>query len=194
LIKYLEDKMHNSEKKIREAAMPLLKSHRTYIDIGAAAGDTAHPFVNEFKTVICFEPNPKQAQLISSECKVHQFALADYEGTADLMMPPGKDNLEYASIDAKRIKRWDKPNAIQRVKVKKLDQFVFDDVDFIKIDVEQGEMAVILGGEHTIRKHRPLIMFENKRNENRPTAEVLRSWGYEIKTYKTELLALWPTR
>ena len=53
-----------SEYKINEWALPKLKQFRTYIDIGAGNGDKTLPYVEKFKRVYAFEPNPKTNQLI----------------------------------------------------------------------------------------------------------------------------------
>lgn len=55
--------------------------------------------------------------------------------------------------------------------------------DFLKIDVEGMEWHVVVGGEQTIRKHRPVIMFEENGLNARynvsagEVGAVLESWG-----------------
>jgi hypothetical protein len=41
-----------------------------------------------------------------------------------------------------------------------LDMFGFDDVDYIKIDVEGFEKKVLLGARRTLDRHNPLIVIE----------------------------------
>lgn len=183
--------MRGSEKKIRDAAFTRLSNWRTYIDIGAAGGDTANPFIDNFDNIICFEPNPNQARLIHPDITIYKCALADYTGTADLYMPEHSDNEEHASMAPERVKQWQNSRVIHSVQVHQLDSFKFVDVDFIKIDVEQGEMAVIKGAIETIKNSKPLIMWENKRRENVHVGELLKQMGYTIISHKTELLAQW---
>lgn len=45
--------------------------------------------------------------------------------------------------------------------VKALDEYQFDRVDWIKMDVEGCEVEVLRGAAETIRKHRPKILIEN---------------------------------
>ncbi len=69
------------------------------------------------------------------------------------------------------------------VPMRRLDSFGFEDVDFIKIDVEGFERAVIEGGERTIRTWRPNIVVEQKGNEaaygepRDAALTLLKSWG-----------------
>lgn len=50
--------------------------------------------------------------------------------------------------------------AKHEVKVKVLDNFNFEDVDFIKVDVEGYEFNVIKGGKETIKRNRPVVQLE----------------------------------
>ena len=73
--------------------------------------------------------------------------------------------------------------------MKCLDDYNFEDVDFIKIDVEWYELKVCQGAENTIKKYMPTIMFENKRNEADDCKEYLKSLGYATKWYKSDTVA-----
>ncbi len=58
--------------------------------------------------------------------------------------------------------------------MRRLDDFDFDDVDLIKIDVEGHEAKVIEGAEKTIRRTTPVLIVEiEQRHLNRPMEEVL---------------------
>ena len=46
------------------------------------------------------------------------------------------------------------------IKSRTLDSYEFDQLDFIKIDVEWFELRVLQGAENTIRKHKPIIYIE----------------------------------
>ena len=51
--------------------------------------------------------------------------------------------------------------------MKKLDDFEYDNLDFVKIDVEGYENKVILGAENTLKKHKPIIIVEQKKYSSR---------------------------
>jgi hypothetical protein len=69
-----------------------------------------------------------------------------------------------------------------------MDSLGLDDIDFIKIDTEGYEEAVLQGAEHTVLRDRPTIIVEQKRDMAkarfgfRPlgAVELLKSWGYRV--------------
>jgi hypothetical protein len=78
------------------------------------------------------------------------------------------------------------------VEIKQLDSFkFFENVDFIKIDVEQFEYFVILGALKTIKKNKPTIFFENKRNEADTVILLLLNLGYTVRKWKSDTIAFW---
>ena len=52
------------------------------------------------------------------------------------------------------------PGKTYHTKCFKLDDFEFEDIDFIKIDVEGFEKKVIQGAKNTIIKYNPLLVIE----------------------------------
>jgi FkbM family methyltransferase len=169
--------------KIREQAFPYIKKFGTYIDIGACEGHTTNPFLNEFSRIISFEPNPEIFHLISPLSEKYNVGLGDDEKNMILWLPNGRENPAHGSLV-----RYD--YGIQfSVKIKRLDDYHFTDVDFIKIDVEHFEMQVCLGGQETITNSWPTIYFENKRDE----AEHVRIWlenlGYKTIKFKSDTVA-----
>ena len=72
--------------KIRQWAWPFIKNFRTYIDVGALDGDTTKPFINDFKKVIAFEPNPEQYKLIPESIEKYKFRL----GLSSIKLSPEK--------------------------------------------------------------------------------------------------------
>lgn len=175
-----------SARKISSWAMPHVKRFRTYIDIGASVGNTSVPYIDTFQQIIAFEPNPESFEKIKLNEKlvVYKYALSDQEGMSKLIVPQETLNPEHGSIASRRNSEWKGPTF--DVETKTLDSFNFTDVDFIKIDVEQGEYEVVMGGMNTILKFKPVVMFENKRNENDPLIEVFASMGYTHEKHKSD--------
>ena len=87
-----------SKYKIDQWALPKIKQFRTYIDIGAHDGDTSIPYVNMFKRIYAFEPNPQTYIKIPDTIKTYPFALGDKEMETVLIIPDnGFDNNEHGS-------------------------------------------------------------------------------------------------
>jgi FkbM family methyltransferase len=82
-------------------------------------------------------------------------------------------------------------NQGEDIECKRLDDFTFNDVKIIKIDVQGYEKNVILGAQETIKKHRPYIFieFENHLLEKFGTnedelREQIESLGYIMKPFQ----------
>lgn len=177
-----------SERKIREWVFPFLKNKRTYIDVGAYIGETSIPFLNDFDNVIAFEPNPNSFSILKENKKIKTYncALGKEETKTNLIVPDGQPASD-GSIAVRRNLNW--VGQTFEVEVKRLDDFNFTDIDFIKIDVEQGEQEVIMGALDTIKKYEPVIMFENKRNENDIIIVWLQTLGYTLIKHKSDTVA-----
>ena len=72
-----------------------------------------------------------------------------------------------------------------RVETRTIDSMKLDPPDFVKIDAEGHEAAVLRGAEATLRRFKPFIMFENKLYRQTPerTLEPMRflaDLGYEL--------------
>lgn len=184
-----------SERKISDWAMPYIKNFRTYIDIGASVGHTSLPFINLFEKIYCFEPNPNSyKELVKNEnLTCYNLALGDVEEIKDLVMNDVTGNPEHGSLSETRNKDWANGERF-KVQVKRLDDFKFDNVDFIKIDVEQYELQVVTGGIKTIKKFKPTIFFENKRNEADNVILLLLDLGFTVKKWKSDTIAYFEER
>ena len=179
-----------SERKIRMYALPLCRQKRVYVDIGADKGRTCHPFIGEFASIHAFEPNPESfAQLTQRPGPhYHTEALSSQQGQATLIIPSTR-NPEHGSIDATRQSQWDITNTTQyQVETRTLDSYNLQQVDLIKIDVEQHERAVIRGAMQTIKRCRPVIMIESKRDENLVIIQDLLHIGYRHTRTKSEII------
>jgi len=176
-----------SIKKIQKRAWPYIKRFRTYIDVGASIGNTCIPLIDKFNKVVAFEPNPYSFNKLKVYEKIESYniALSNKKGIAKLVIP--LDNPEHGSIAEERKKIWKKFSTSYDVMTEMLDSFSFEDVDFIKVDVEQGELEVLQGSIQTIKKYKPMIMFENKRNENKNVIIFLQELGYQYVKTKSDV-------
>ena len=138
------------------------------LDVGANHGMYTFPLVRQAAFVDAFEPQEQCARnlrafgsLFAGNLRVHQVALSDTEGTALLRVPSfagrlGKASLSgLASLDVAFADCESLPVACKRI-----DDFRFTDVSFIKIDVEGHEERVIAGAIETLERCRPLLLVE----------------------------------
>ena len=169
----------------------LISDGDTVLDIGANIGASTIPmsqFVGSGK-VISFEP---QVPIFNMLCG--NIALNNIYNTRAYCLAVGSntdtlyfDSINYEEKDnfgGKSLKNEGKTPVSQVV----LDEFVNEKVDFIKIDVENMELEVIKGAEGLIRKHSPILFFENDRpNNSHELLKFVDSLGYDMYWHKSGL-------
>jgi FkbM family methyltransferase len=160
------------------------------LDIGGNRGWFAYYMARLSKKVHVFEPNPiclsalkryKTANMI-----IHEFALSDRTGIAKMRFDP--NNTGIGTIEAAN--SLTNNSGIRKiveldVAVKTLDGLNFSDVQFIKIDVEGHEPAVLRGAKNLLRVSRPALLLELELRHNPAVFEevwrVLDPLGYQMK-------------
>ncbi len=167
---------------------------RTMIDVGANIGIFARPSAQVFERVICFEPVQTNFAALEQNLagldnvELHQVGLSDRAQRVwfeletlkcgrSLQVPEAgnNDNFEYYQCD-----------------LVTLDSYGFDRVDWIKIDVEGAEMAVMEGGRDTIRVNRPWLLLERNGQD-----DLHREWlndlcgPYEAAPVKSKTNTIW---
>jgi FkbM family methyltransferase len=161
------------------AAMDFVKRRRCALDVGMHVGLWSMHLAKLFQRVVGFEPVPEHIECLRKNMQgfnnyeVHNCALGSERCMARLKLLPestGSATIEHADDGV--------------VQVVSLDSFEFEFVDFIKIDVEGYEKFVIQGAEATIKKHRPVLIVEQKgtkgiegRGEQYDAINLLKQWG-----------------
>jgi FkbM family methyltransferase len=148
-----------------EAEMFLLPSwmsgKQRVVDVGANFGLYTYFLARLGKTVEAFEPLPGCAQLLKAygceRIRVHEEALSSAPGTLRLFTPvvrgvPYPANSSFTPLP--------EPREFHDVAVRTLDQYSFEDVALLKIDVEGHELQVLRGAEQTLKRERPLLLVE----------------------------------
>ena len=153
----------NIQLEIEAFILPLLKSKRTYLDIGANIGKASVPFINIFDRVISFEPNPIALEKFKSrpesqKLQIEEVAVSDYSGTGEFTCPASGETQahQHGSMNQNHIqtnKRFlERKLCTYPVDVVTIDSYKLTDVDFIKIDTEGNEYNVLIGALETIKK------------------------------------------
>ncbi len=171
----------------------LCDRNRPSLDIGAKIGMYTWRIRKHSSSVIAFEPIPMFNQLLRAvfkgkRCQVEPYAVSDRRGTAKMRLPYGHDgDPKFGRSTIDPANRFD-PEIIGRtdeieVETRRIDDYDFRDVGFIKIDVEGHELAVLAGAEATVTRHKPTVLIECN-DEHQPDAVVrLGAWldchGYD---------------
>jgi len=152
----------NGEPEVRLMSQ-LVARGRDAIDAGANIGTYAYFFRRHARHVYAYEPNPGLAATLQRRLpgvQVRNLALSDTEGEVVLQVPidaQGRQRHELASI-AQDFSGG--PRETFKVRMVTIDSENFDNIGFLKVDVEQHERQVLRGALQTIRRCRPVIMTE----------------------------------
>jgi FkbM family methyltransferase len=153
-----------------ELIEPLCRPGDCVLDIGANVGDWTLPMalrVGPLGKVIAFEPVPYLAETIVKTARVNrhswvevqQLALSSTDGTTEF-------SVERANSGGSRLGRMEGDFSLIPVKTARLDSILasrpdIERVDFVKIDVEGFEEAVLQGARASLARFRPGLLVES---------------------------------
>ena len=160
------------------AAMGHCVSRKLAIDIGGHCGLWSVHLTKLFDEVVAFEPRPEHRECfvmnVNGNYTLHPYGLGNKPMRANIHHTEGSSGDSYVE-------------AGDDVEIRTLDSFDLAP-DFIKIDTEGFEYFILQGGEQTVKKHRPVIIVEQKKGKGasfglKDTAAVdlLVSWGYKMQ-------------
>lgn len=157
------------------------KKNNTAIDVGGHCGFWSYYLGLNFDKVYAFEPVKIFAECFKKNVPFDHVelipnALGDEPGTVSM-------NVDLSNTGATHVS---KELNDEQIEVKRLDDYEFDNVDFVKIDVEGFENKVVLGAKETFIKHKPIIIIEQKGFSDRyqesqfEALETLKSYGAKV--------------
>lgn len=158
------------------AALSHVRQFRTALDIGAHVGFWSMWLAEKFQSLHAFEPVIAHAQCWRANVKsdsaiLHACALGPEHGATGFEADTENSGKSHISGHGK-------------TPVVPLDEFNFQEVDFIKIDVEGFESAVIEGGRNTILTCRPVMIVESNGQHERyglqDPVDLLKSMGARV--------------
>ena len=152
------------------------------IDIGAHCGFWSFFLGLSFKNVFSFEPVE-----IFRECFIKNIP---HQNVKLIPIALGNENsfvsmnVELENTGATHVSN--KTSDSNKVELKKLDDYEYSNIDFIKIDVEGYENQVVLGAKETLIRNKPIIIVEQKGYSGRfnqgqfEAVETLKSYGAKV--------------
>ena len=167
---------------------------RTMIDIGANIGIFARPSAELFERVICFEPVFKNFEVLQKNLEnydnveLHNLGLGDQDQTVTFELQTLKCG------HTKQVEEFIPNPEFEKHtgELTTLDRYNFQSVDWIKIDVEGFENAVLEGSRDTIQRNRPWLLLEDNGQQ-----EQHRQWlndlcgPYESAPVKSKSNTIW---
>ncbi|WP_084566987.1 FkbM family methyltransferase [Congregibacter litoralis] len=141
----------------------LVPAGSTAIDGGANKGVWSWCLAQHCSSVHAFEPNPVMFDYLShavpSNVRVYRLALSDRLGSEVFFVPQSGGKVHHT-----RGSLFDTPAASEsrsfEVEMICLDSLKFENLGFIKLDVEGAELSTLRGAQSTLDEHRPVVIAE----------------------------------
>lgn len=174
-----------------ETEMILALAGGRCLDIGANIGVISQALLHEGFEVHAFEPQPEVYKLlvenmgfVGGQITHSNVAVGAETGVAEMpkVYYSGKGNYGGIAIGDKSI------YGTYQVPVNTIDSYCYDDVGFMKIDVEGYELEVLHGATETIAKCKPIMYIEDDRTAKSVKLRAyINELGYTIEEHKPTL-------
>lgn len=170
-----------------ETEMILSLAKGTCLDIGANIGVISQALLANGFNVHAFEPQPEVFKLLSENTigvTSYNVAVGSEAGVARMpkVYYSAKGNFGGLSLNTESM------YGSYEVPIVTIDSYGFEDVGFIKIDVEGYEHEVLIGATETINRCRPILYIEDDRTaKSAKLREYVRSLGYTIEEHQPAL-------
>jgi FkbM family methyltransferase len=154
---------------------------KNVIDVGANIGTYAIPFAKHINAekckVYCFEPQTVIFNLLDKNVLLNDITniktyheavghLDDYTVTISNSVSDGISKGKKLKYNTNNIINYggiELGLGGEKIQMNTLDSYNFENIGFIKIDVEGCEKLVLYGGLELIKREKPVILFENKK-------------------------------
>jgi FkbM family methyltransferase len=173
-------------------------------DVGANIGiwslflTTLCPTVTEIR---CYEPDPQNLKFLRMNMSknnidnwsIRPVALSNRHGVGTFYSDPVSGATGSLELESDFVgKHFDSVREAYPVVLTTIDGEIASGArppEFMKIDVEGHELDVLEGAKETLRKYRPLLIFETTRNHS-GVADYFRALNYELINLDGELIDL----
>lgn len=164
------------------------------IDVGANYGVYSYHLSRLASHVYAYEPNPRLAarlkKAVSANVTVIEAGLSDHVGTAVLKIPLYVDGRQIHGCGTIEDHSFDGQISQASIAIKRLDDEHYENIGFIKIDVEGHEEAVIRGALGLINRCHPRLLVEIwqrhlRRKRVRDVVDFIESLGYRTCAVRT---------
>jgi FkbM family methyltransferase len=175
------------EKKLIEYCKKFCNKDMNILDIGAHSGTYSISLADYSKNIYAFEPQKMTYYSLCGSVVLSNIRNINCINVGlGSIEQVGKQQLKICSIDGGGSSIHNNSNNnnnildIEEIEIRTLDSYDIENISFIKIDVEDNELQVLLGAKNTLMKSKyPAILFEMN-IENIELIIFLKSFNYNI--------------
>ena len=166
---------------VRQKSLTFVTEFDVALDVGANIGLWSRDLCSLFTKVIAFEPvaDFRECLILNvplPNLEVRPCALGSVDTTIEMVITEGNtghSHVDHNTVGSGKINMW------------RLDTLEFDKIDYIKLDCEGYELEILKGAEETIKRHKPIIVVEQKLHKDTGITKdtqygavnLLESWG-----------------
>jgi len=173
------------ENNLIEWCKQFCEKDKVMLDIGAHSGTYTISLADRCKHIYCFEPQRlTYYSLCGSVALSNMKNVTCYQFGLGSANQCGKQILNIVSLDGGGSTLHNTQNETvletEEIEIKTLDSLLLENIGFIKMDVEDNELHVLLGSLETLqRSNYPKILFEMNR-ENNELLGFLKALDYKV--------------
>lgn len=180
------------------AAVSYCKQRRYALDVGGHVGLWSWMMALDFNRVWAFEPMPEHRECYEINMRnfknwtLFPFALGAAAGNV---------HVRTRTVGSSGDTGVDLSGQGLEVPIKTVDEFKFNEIDFMKIDCEGFELFVVKGAEETIKRNKPVMIVEQKPETGmeknykigtKDAVNLLKSWGArEVHNMADDHILVW---
>jgi len=186
---YIDGRFEDSELNFVENNFKKFLKNSVVLDIGANIGNHTVSFSKYAKKVYAFEPNQKVFEVLElntrdlNNVEIFNYGASNKKQSIIAKIP--KFNCGGGSV-VSEVKSAFKDNFLNLTfnlaALDKLKKIQSDKIGLVKIDIEGHELEAFKGMQQILKKHQPIILFEQNRgilNGSSDVINFLKSIGYE---------------
>ncbi len=134
-------------------ALAFCSDYRTAVDVGAHVGYLANDMAALFNTVFAFEPEQQNFKCLMQNARSNvnckNIAVGEKKGQGELTNPCLSNS-----------GAWELSVGNGSTPINALDEFGLTDVDFVKIDTQGSEIAILNGARSLLSENNPVLLVE----------------------------------